>query len=218
VDGEARRKNEEAKLNEDMNERGGRGVKNRQTTVPRAPNQSKKRSARRGEEFCARGIQMTASAPILGSKSSGPAQRIGKSRGWARPATRLVGVARLARREKRSVPRRRGEPSPQPFQVRVRDRIHHPPRGFLVGLRRRVSRRQDQEAARAGDGSGPATRTWNGCGEGSPRPARTDSFIAPSQSGYTNQPRRESRPILDFFRPLRWPELFDPKYRADAVI
>ncbi len=41
-------------------------------------------------------------------------------------------------------------------------------------------------------------------------------FIAPSQSGYTNQPRREVAPLLDFSDPLRWPELFDPRYRADA--
>lgn len=41
-------------------------------------------------------------------------------------------------------------------------------------------------------------------------------FIAPSQSGYINQPRRELAPLLDFSDPVRWPELFDPKYRADA--
>lgn len=41
-------------------------------------------------------------------------------------------------------------------------------------------------------------------------------IIAPSQSGYTNQPRRDLAPILDFSDPVRWAELFDPKYRADA--
>ena len=41
-------------------------------------------------------------------------------------------------------------------------------------------------------------------------------FIAPSQSGYTMHPRREVAPVLDFSDPLRWPELFDPRYRADA--
>ena len=41
-------------------------------------------------------------------------------------------------------------------------------------------------------------------------------FIAPSQSGYTNQPRRDVAPILDFSDPLEWPDLFDAKYRADA--
>lgn len=41
-------------------------------------------------------------------------------------------------------------------------------------------------------------------------------FIAPSQSGYTNQPRRDVAPLLDFSDPGRWPELFDPRYRADA--
>lgn len=41
-------------------------------------------------------------------------------------------------------------------------------------------------------------------------------FIAPTQAGYTMLPRREVAPVLDFSDPARWPELFDPKYRADA--
>lgn len=41
-------------------------------------------------------------------------------------------------------------------------------------------------------------------------------FIAPSQSDYINEPRGEVAPLLDFSDPTRWPELFDPRHRADA--
>ena len=41
-------------------------------------------------------------------------------------------------------------------------------------------------------------------------------LIAPSQSGYTSRPRRDLAPVLDFSDPVRWPDLFDPRYRADA--
>ena len=41
-------------------------------------------------------------------------------------------------------------------------------------------------------------------------------FIAPSHAGLTLYPRRAVAPLFDFSDPLKWPELFETRYRADA--